>query len=123
MREYAAAFTPHPFTENPSWQRTVNMFVSDRAAPEPLPPIVKELWMGEQSSFQQQPWQSRMADIRVGSAFWIGERPDLTVVISDTSGDQKSMQEDGVILKLHKSVLSENEYFKQRFDAQPDVSQ
>jgi hypothetical protein len=63
-----------------------------------------------------------MTDMNAPSAFRIGEHPDLTVLISDNSGDQKAAQEDGVILKLHKSVLSEYEYFMQLFAAQPEVS-
>jgi hypothetical protein len=62
-----------------------------------------------------------MANKRADPAFWIGERPDLTVIISDTNDDHTAAQEDGLMLKLHKSVISECEYFKQRFDAQPDV--
>ena len=79
-------------------------------------------WMYERSQYQQLLDLSRMADIRAGSAFLIGERPDLTIFISNTSGKQNAPQEDGAILKLHKSVLSEYEYFKQRFSAQPNVS-
>jgi hypothetical protein len=61
-----------------------------------------------------------MANIR--PEFWIGERSDITVLVWGTSGDQDAAQEDGVALMLHKSVLSEYEYFKQLFAAQPEVS-
>ena len=55
------------------------------------------------------------------SAYRIDESPDLTVLISETGGDNNALQEDGVVLKLHKSVLSEYEYFRQRFSTQPEV--
>lgn len=64
-----------------------------------------------------------MANMHASSALWIGERPDLTVLVSDTGGARNVIQAEGVTLKLHKSVLGEYEYFKQRFDAQPDVSE
>ena len=63
-----------------------------------------------------------MSNIRADLAFEIGEPPDLTVRISDTSGNQDAAQDNSVILKLHKSVLCKYEYFKQLLAAQPDVS-
>lgn len=104
-------------------QNTVNMSVSDCEAPEPLPPVVAEIWMCKCSSFLQLFHAFRMANMHASSALWIGERPDLTVLVSDTSGTHNVTQAEGVTLKLHRSVLSEYEYFKQRFDAQPDVSE
>ena len=65
---------------------------------------------------------AKMANKHPGSACWIGERPDLTVLISEISGDNNAPQEDNVVLKLHKSVLNEYEYFRQRFSTQPEVT-
>jgi hypothetical protein len=62
-----------------------------------------------------------MANKHPNSARWTGESPDLIVLISETSGDNNAPQEDGAVLKLHKSVLSEYEYFRQRFSIQPEV--
>ena len=53
--------------------------------------------------------------------FCIGERPDLTVLISKSNCHQNVAQ-DSVMLKLHKSVLGKYEYFKQVFATQPEVS-
>jgi hypothetical protein len=62
-----------------------------------------------------------MANKHPDSACWTGESPDLTVLISETSSDNNTPHEDGAALKLHKSVLSEYEYFRQRFSIQPEV--
>ena len=64
-----------------------------------------------------------MVNMQPGSAFWIGERPDLTVLMHGMGSGQYVAQEDGVILNLHKSVLRDYEYFKQLFNTQPDVSE
>jgi hypothetical protein len=65
---------------------------------------------------------AKMANRHPDSAGWIGESPDLTVLISETSGDNNAPQEDGVVMKLHKSILSEYEYFRQRLSTQPEVT-
>jgi hypothetical protein len=50
MRYYASAFIQQPVTERPPGRQRVNMSVRDRAALEPLPPIVVEPWMCKSSS-------------------------------------------------------------------------